>query len=58
MNNIDKIISYEKGDLSLEEIVNLFKDLLKTGLVWQLQGHYQRTLKQLIENGYIKEGAV
>ena len=56
MMQIDKIIAYEQGDLSVQETIDLFKELLKTGLVWKLQGHYQRTLKHLIENGHIKEG--
>lgn len=55
MNQTDKIIAYECGELSDEGIIELFQDLVNTGLAWSLQGHYGRTAKALIEAGYIKE---
>lgn len=48
---VDKIISYEQGELEEEEIVELFQELINSGLAWQLQGHYGRTAKYLIEEG-------
>jgi hypothetical protein len=54
---IDLIIAYESGDLSDYQTVNLFADLVRTGLAFQLQGHYGRTAAALIESGYIdREG--
>jgi hypothetical protein len=54
---IDLIIAYESGDLSDYQTVNLFSDLVRTGLAFQLQGHYGRTAAALIEAGYIdREG--
>jgi hypothetical protein len=54
---IDLIIAYESGDLSDYQTVNLFADLVRTGLAFQLQGHYGRTAAALIEAGYIdREG--
>ena len=54
---IDLIIAYEQGDLSDYQTVNLFADLVRTGLAFQLQGHYGRTAAALIEAGYIdREG--
>jgi len=47
------LVSYEQGDLTPKEIVALFKELIKTGLVWQLQGHYGRQAKYLIESGLL-----
>lgn len=47
-----KIIDYEDGQLELEQIIELFQEIIDTGLVWQLQGHYGRTAKDLIEQGY------
>jgi hypothetical protein len=54
---IDLIIAYESGDLSDYQTVNLFAELVRTGLAFQLQGHYGRTAAALIEAGYIdREG--
>lgn len=56
MDNIDNIIAYESGDLSDEESIKLFQNLVDTGLAWQLQGHYGRTAQNLIDLGYITIG--
>jgi len=48
-----KIIAYENGELSHEEEVALFQDLVNTGIVWQLQGHYGRMARFLIEAGEV-----
>jgi hypothetical protein len=50
---IDLIIAYEQGDLSDYQTVNLFADLVRTGLAFQLQGHYGRVARALIEAGYL-----
>ncbi len=55
MTSIDRIISYENGDLTLDETVDLFQDLIDTGLAWQLQGRYGRTAVDLIKAGYCHE---
>lgn len=47
--NIDKIIAYEQGELDEDECIVLFQSLINSGLCWQLQGHYGRTAKQLID---------
>ena len=48
---VDKIISYENGEMSGTEIVSFFQELIDTGLAWELQGHYGRTATCLIEDG-------
>lgn len=53
--NVDKIIDYESGLLNEEETLELFADLIKTGMCWSLQGHYGRTAQSLLEHGYISE---
>ena len=50
---VDKIIDYESGELSTEDTLELFAELIKTGKAWVLQGHYGRTAGGLIEAGYI-----
>lgn len=56
MDNIDKIMAYESGDLSDEEYLELFQNLVDSGLAWKLQGHYGRTAQNLINLGYITTG--
>lgn len=53
MDQIDKIIAYEQGELSEKEMIELFQSLVDTGLAWSLQGHYGRTATQLINAGII-----
>jgi hypothetical protein len=50
MNTIEKIIAYENGEMEdPQETVQFFQEIINSGLIWQLQGHYQRTAKSLIE---------
>ncbi len=51
--NVGAIIDYENGDLDETETLDLFQDLVDTGLVWQLQGSYGRTAQALLEAGHI-----
>jgi hypothetical protein len=53
MIQIDRIISYEQGDLSDLETVELFSELIRDGSAWTLQGHYGRTASGLISQGVI-----
>lgn len=53
MNQIDRIIAFENGELGREETIELFQDLLDSGLCWKLQGFYARMAQQLIESGLI-----
>lgn len=50
---IDAIIAYESGDLDEEAVIELFQELVDSGLVWSLQGSYGRTAVALIEAGLI-----
>lgn len=59
MDYIDSIIAYEQGDMTEQEIVYFFAELIKSGIVWELQGHYGRTASALIREGWIdSEGNV
>lgn len=52
MDQVDKIIAYEQGDLGDEESIALFQELIDSGLAYQLQGSYGRTASALIDAGY------
>lgn len=52
---VNEIIAYECGELDEAQILQLFAQLIKSGMVWSLQGHYGRVATALIEQGYISE---
>lgn len=54
MSITDKIIAYESGEMSENQILELFSELVKNGMAWTLQGSYGRMASNLIENGYLK----
>jgi hypothetical protein len=59
MDQVDQIIAYESGELTDQEVVCFFADLVKSGMAWSLQGHYGRNASALIREGYIdREGNV
>ena len=51
-NRVDRIISYECGELDFDETVELFQELINDGSAWSLQGSYGRAALRLIEQGY------
>lgn len=51
MDKVNAIVLYEMGELSEDETIELFQDLIDSGEVWQLQGFYGRTAYSLIEQG-------
>ena len=50
---ISNIISYEEGELSNEETIELFQHLVDNEMAWILQGSYGRTAAHLIEIGEV-----
>lgn len=59
MELVDSIIAYECGELNNAETLNLFSELVKSGMAWKLQGCYGGTASRLIEAGYIdKDGNI
>lgn len=50
---IDKIIRYETDGLSDDDTIALFQELVDSGMVWKLQGHYGRVAEALIEQGLV-----
>ena len=53
MDLYQRVVEYETEDHSLEWIVQLFADLIATGLAWHLQGRFGREAKRYIKNGII-----
>lgn len=53
--DIDQLMAFENGELNLDEIVELFQQLVDTGLAWKLQGFYGRTARSLINEGLVND---
>lgn len=49
-----KFDAYESGQMTEDEIVEFFQQLIDNGMAWTLQGHYGRTAAYLIEQGLCK----
>lgn len=51
----NRIIEFETGTATEEQVIELFQYLVDTGLAWSLQGSYGRIARNWIENGLIKK---
>jgi hypothetical protein len=51
MIDVSRLMDYEDGTMSKEEVVDMFQELIDGGTVWQLQGSYGRMAANLIEAG-------
>ena len=54
LSNMQVLFDYENGELDEIQSLILFSELVKSGLAWQLQGHYERTAKALIAGGFLE----
>lgn len=52
---VGMIMDYEQGTMGDVDVFKLFAHLVRTGLAWSLQGHYGRTARILIDQGYLSE---
>lgn len=57
MDQFNQIMAYEAGELDEDQILELFQNLVNSGLAWQLQGHYGRMAANLIEGGLIERAS-
>ncbi len=49
----ERVLLYETDQMSEQEMISLFQDLVDTGMAWKLQGHYGRTAMILLDAGVI-----
>jgi hypothetical protein len=54
MIDVGTMVEYESGELTEEETIEFFQELVDTGLAWQLQGSYGRTAMDLLRDGYLE----
>ncbi len=54
MIDVGTVVEYESGELTEEETIEFFQELVDTGLAWQLQGSYGRTAMDLLRDGYLE----
>lgn len=48
---VSLLMDYEDGILGPDETTQLFQELIDSGWVWQLQGHYGRTAREFLLSG-------
>lgn len=53
MKMLDMLMAYEDGTLDNELVPVLFQNLIDSGLIFSLQGHYVRVAKELVDAGLI-----
>ena len=52
-NLTERIVAYEQGELDEQQTIQLFQELVDSGMIMNLQGHYGRLAFQLMEAGLI-----
>jgi hypothetical protein len=53
MKMIYTLMDYENGKLNAEETIKLFQNLIDSGLIFGLQGHYLEVARDLVEAGLV-----
>jgi len=54
MDITDKILDFESGQMTEEEIIEFFQELIDSGMAWSLQGTYGRMAQALIDQGLVE----
>lgn len=52
MVSIDKIMAYENGEMDMQDMIDMFQEMITDKSVWTLQGSYGRMAANLIKEGY------
>ena len=55
MDTVSQIMAYESGEMEQAEMIAFFQFLLDSGMIYSLQGSYQRTAQQLLDAGLIEQ---
>jgi phage antirepressor YoqD-like protein len=55
MDTVSQIMAYESGEMEEPEMIAFFQFLLDSGMIYSLQGSYQRTAQQLLDAGLIEQ---
>jgi hypothetical protein len=50
---IDQMMEYECGELSDQDTLNMYSEIIKNNMQYSLQGHYGRTASALIQDGWL-----
>jgi hypothetical protein len=50
---VSKIVEWESGEMSEEDEISFFQEMVNSGVVWQLQGAYGRQAKAMLDAGVI-----
>lgn len=56
--DVGQLMAFEDGELDASATLELFAQLISSGLAWQLQGRYGRAAARLIEGGYITRAGI
>jgi len=51
-DTVSFVMDYESGELTREEIIAGFQQMINSGVVWKLQGNYGRSAMDLINAGH------
>lgn len=54
MDTVSKMMDFESGQMTEEQIIEFFQELVDSGMAWTLQGFYGRMAESLIEQGLIE----
>lgn len=52
-NVVDQIVRYENDEMTPAEEIQFFSDLIQTGVIGHLQGHYSRRAYGLVDAGLL-----
>ena len=55
MDTVGQLMAFENGEMNEEDVIALFQFLLDSGMIYSLQGSYQRVAQALLDKGLIEQ---